>query len=512
MLTIEPLVSLPTESSAVAAGSTSWLSTHLSRITTRPRDIVEGTRWLFAGLVLLSFVFTMPGVLVNSSDQRGVTLIMLCGGILVVSWFVGYLRRRSSYRMDVLDSVAVFGLTLASSLPSAVFGLVFSMLWFRSLYGSTRHAVIRALLYVGAVVAATLVWPNVFGRTEQTDAKAILFTIPMMLLTVIVGRRLASALAARQRQQHVDAIQADVGFALLGEIDAAGIEAIVHDAGVRVTAAIPGLRIFTSERDGAVLRTAEAWGPWATTPTAMPAQLVDVELVDGDGAGAAAALLDSAAGARCAWAAVPLPQAPGGASERWLIVGAPGEVPEDALTVARNLAVHVALARNHSDVHRELKRQAAFDGLTGLANRATFNEVLASALAESETSVLFIDLDDFKRVNDVHGHRAGDRVLNVVAERLRRATRPGDLCARIGGDEFAVVLRETGATAAADVARRVIADVCRPAQLPSETVRVSASVGAATADARSDPELLLHRADAAMYDAKSERAAITPGR
>lgn len=510
MLTIEPLVPPPVELSAAPAGSKSWLSAHLSRITTRPQEIVEGTRWLFAGLALLSLLVTLPGIIAISPDQGGVTVILLSGAVLAVSWLVGYLHRRSSYWIDVLDAVAVFGFAIASPVPSAVFGVLFPMLWFRSLYGSARHAIIRCLAYAAAVLAATLFWPQVFGRTEQTDATTVLFSVPIMLLTVVVGRRLASALAGRQRQQQVDAIQAGVGFALLGVVDAAAIAATVRQAGEQITAAIPGLRMLKSDRDGAVLRAVDSWGVWATVPTVLPA-----EIVDADPAGGAVARLDSAAGERCSWVALPLTmllsQAPGEDTESWMFLGAPGGVPEDALTVVRNLAVHIALAWSHSNVHRELKRQAAVDGLTGIANRATFNRELASALAEYETSVLFIDLDDFKRVNDAHGHQAGDQVLQEVAQRLRRATRPEDLCARLGGDEFAVVLRETGAAAAADVARRVIDVVCRPTQLGEEMTRVNASVGVATAGARSYPEELLHRADAAMYYAKSERAAVAPG-
>ena len=120
---------------------------------------------------------------------------------------------------------------------------------------------------------------------------------------------------------------------------------------------------------------------------------------------------------------------------------------------------------------------AAIDSLTGLANRSTFNTALESALQDESspnTTVLFIDLDDFKGVNDVFGHRAGDDLLREVGARLLRATRPGDLCARLGGDEFAVMLRGTSsgaADAAADLTERLVAALAATVPSPGMVVR-----------------------------------------
>ena len=155
-------------------------------------------------------------------------------------------------------------------------------------------------------------------------------------------------------------------------------------------------------------------------------------------------------------------------------------------------------------------RLAATDSLTGLANRATFNTEVSAALDDESsqgTTVLFVDLDDFKGVNDRFGHGVGDDVLREVAARLRRATRPGDLCARLGGDEFAVLLRGTGdATTASgkDVAQRIVKSIATTMQIRGRFAHVSASVGVATASDETDLEQLIHFADVAMYAAKAK--------
>ena len=153
---------------------------------------------------------------------------------------------------------------------------------------------------------------------------------------------------------------------------------------------------------------------------------------------------------------------------------------------------------------------AAIDSLTGLANRSTFNTALESALQDESspnTTVLFIDLDDFKGVNDVFGHRAGDDLLREVGARLLRATRPGDLCARLGGDEFAVMLRGSGTKAAEvaeDIAERIVAAIAATVHIRGRVVHVGASVGVATATTETDLETLIHFADVAMYAAKGK--------
>ena len=158
----------------------------------------------------------------------------------------------------------------------------------------------------------------------------------------------------------------------------------------------------------------------------------------------------------------------------------------------------------------ELNLRASTDSLTGLANRAAFADRLQAALATVERragtlAVLFIDLDDFKDVNDNLGHAAGDELLSATAKRLDATIRPGDLVARLGGDEFAVLLEGIpDADTAFAVAERIVAAVGKPAVIGDDRVEVGASVGMAMRAADSTLDALMRDADAAMYAAKAK--------
>lgn len=165
----------------------------------------------------------------------------------------------------------------------------------------------------------------------------------------------------------------------------------------------------------------------------------------------------------------------------------------------------------------DLVQQATHDPLTGVANRTHLREHLEQAVlrlcrSPGSLAVLYLDLDHFKEVNDVHGHDAGDRLLLTVVDRLRRCVRPEDLLARIGGDEFCIVLEVAGGgdremaltERAAAVSRRII-ELCRqPIELgDGAVVVVSASVGIVVGEPGQRPEEILRRADLAMYRAKT---------
>lgn len=156
----------------------------------------------------------------------------------------------------------------------------------------------------------------------------------------------------------------------------------------------------------------------------------------------------------------------------------------------------------------ELQRQALHDPLTDLPNRRLFSELLEQALEGCDArgrsvAVLFLDLDDFKGVNDSLGHEAGDRLLIRAAERIKGCLRSEDVLARFGGDEFTVLLRDV--SEADDVVRvveRISAVLRQPVEISGREIPVSTSIGIAFGEACDEPDLLLRAADFAMYRAK----------
>ena len=164
------------------------------------------------------------------------------------------------------------------------------------------------------------------------------------------------------------------------------------------------------------------------------------------------------------------------------------------------------------EFEEQLSHQAFHDSLTGLANRVLFGDRVTHALERQErdqrpVSVLFMDLDDFKTINDSLGHAAGDVLLGEVGDRIRQILRAPDTAARLGGDEFAVLLEDGGdPIGAADVAERLIQSLDAPFHLENKEVFVRASIGIAVAqpdDAEiDDVESLMRNADVAMYMAK----------
>jgi diguanylate cyclase (GGDEF)-like protein len=196
----------------------------------------------------------------------------------------------------------------------------------------------------------------------------------------------------------------------------------------------------------------------------------------------------------------------GDLSDAVLLEPLPGPLGE---VVHASIEQIVESVRQRDALQSALAHQAAHDPLTELPNRAQALSLVTSALHRARrsgetTGLLFVDLDGFKAVNDVHGHACGDAVLREVARRMRQAVRPGDVVCRLGGDEFVVLVeRAAGERELLDLAERLIAVVSEPIATTAQVVRIGASVGVAVSrDARTDADALVAEADTAAYRAK----------
>jgi diguanylate cyclase (GGDEF)-like protein len=183
--------------------------------------------------------------------------------------------------------------------------------------------------------------------------------------------------------------------------------------------------------------------------------------------------------------------------------------PADAVALLRIVGEIFASALERQRVDKQIQHQAFHDSLTDLPNRSLFTDRLKLAVAQSRRkksglAVLFMDLDHFKLVNDTLGHSVGDRLLRGVADRLVACMREVDTVARVGGDEFIILLPDVGeGKNAARVAEKILDAVAKPFDLGDHVLYVTASIGLSLYpnDGR-DPEILLQNADNAMYRAK----------
>jgi diguanylate cyclase (GGDEF)-like protein/excisionase family DNA binding protein len=180
---------------------------------------------------------------------------------------------------------------------------------------------------------------------------------------------------------------------------------------------------------------------------------------------------------------------------------------EEEYELVKLFAAQVSIALNNAEIHRAVEIRARSDDLTGLLNHGTFQEFLVQRVREGSTfSLIMLDLDDFRTINNLYGHQAGDRLLRAIADALLHAGRETDHVFRYGGDEFAFILPSTDGAGALRVAHRACDEVRRVSEQPIWTTSgtvVSASVGVATfpVDGTSAEEVLL-AADRACYVAK----------
>ncbi len=206
------------------------------------------------------------------------------------------------------------------------------------------------------------------------------------------------------------------------------------------------------------------------------------------------------------------PISPGGPTHGLITVAREdGSFGEDDLELLRSLASRATLALANVNLHFDVKRQAITDDLTGLATHGHFQQLLAAELDGARrygyhVGLVMLDIDDFKSINDLHGHQQGDVVLRHVAGVLGESSRDVDVAARYGGEELALILPHTdlgGSYVIAERARRAIEQLRIPGLDGSTTTQITASVGVA-ASAQAGKDELIAAADNALYVAKRE--------
>lgn len=180
----------------------------------------------------------------------------------------------------------------------------------------------------------------------------------------------------------------------------------------------------------------------------------------------------------------------------------------DDVALVELLSQFVGASVGNIKLFEKIRRQATTDGLTGLANHKTFYETLEKELWRirrygGQISLIMIDIDGLKKINDTYGHHAGDKVINEISKRIKACIRQVDTAARYGGDEFAVILPNTLLADAVVAAERMVSSVSKsPIMWQKEQIPLSISVGVGEYDAENNPEDVTSWSDQALYMAK----------
>jgi diguanylate cyclase (GGDEF)-like protein len=398
----------------------------------------------------------LVGVVARASHGGGSVAPTVGGaaaGVIGVYWLVGYRRRHFWWPLIPVEG-ALLGVAAVSSVYGAGMGLAFSGVLFRSLFGSHRQTALLAAAYAGAAALAGVYAGH--APAQRLLSPEALAALPNLVILAAVMRMLVASITRQEAASRRERALREVAERLVAAESEAEI-AMITNVGV-----------------GNIMPTARE---------------VRLELSEES--------VNSHAGGHV----IRFPA--GAAIEGAIVIVGSGPPAADERAALATLASHVALALDRRRSYEKLERQAFHDALTDLPNRTMFARRLEDALerrarADERVSVIFIDLDDFKLINDGMGHDAGDALLRAVGSRLAAMLRGTDTVARLGGDEFAVIVQGDDGPQA--VATRIGESFAEPFVIFGVPVRVSASVGVAGPEV--DGDQLLRSADTAMYAAK----------
>jgi diguanylate cyclase (GGDEF)-like protein len=340
-----------------------------------------------------------------------------------------------------------------------------------SLYGSTWLWVARVLGALVTVPAAVAVSPLSGNRMMSWHSPVVLTILPQVLMMAVLTRGIYLSLLRPARAAAREKLLSQAGRAMLGVTDVDRIHDVASEAADALATLCPGVAHLVLLRRPDGLEVVGVAG----IPPEWLGRTVDERLLTDPGV--LTALLPEFR----EWQVETLGSDPATAVQ-FTAIGSRRRVPADAVDAFRNLSNQVVLAQDGCRSHAELDHRAHHDHLTRLN----------------------VDLDDFKQVNDGHGHAAGDELLVRMADRMADVAAGRGLAARFGGDEFAVLLTGLDDPAEAErIAELLCARLTAPVPLAAATVTVGASIGVAVAEPGVTVAELTRRADAAMYAAKA---------
>jgi len=410
------------------------------------------------------------------------------------------------------ESVVVFAAIIAVVVPSLISSVLVSVAISR-FEGGTAHRIktdIRLawwLFFVNGTIAGVSL-----GLVLVAPALIVFALIPVGFLWYL----LKAYGLTDQRLRDLDALHgftASIGHSLdpyeIGQAAVAEVSSVMRAEHVAVVIFgvdepfdTPGFRHL-----GLRLPTGPDDAGWADVADATGARLLD-----------RGSLRDSMLTARPSFADLIVAPIDDGSGPLGLLLitgraGAARRFSGQDLARAQNLTEQLALSLRRALLHQRIDREARHDSLTGLPNRSSFERSVEAAAKDRPTTgtlfILMFDLDRFKEVNDTLGHHAGDGLLIEVARRMKAQLEPGDVLARLAGDEFAVLCHRQHQDEMLEVAWRCSADIGRPVTLDGLEIVVTASAGVAALDQdHVDATTALRHADIAMYNAKTQRLGV----
>ena len=355
-----------------------------------------------------------------------------------------------------------------------------------------RWGVRGALLGGVSLTAVSLVWPSDLASGPGGQVALVLTVVAAVGLGLVLGCFLDREGAVHERTQHTLSLVFDHSPTATAITTASGGLVHVNAALCALTGLAPGALVGTSLRDH--VHPDDAPGLAALVDEALAPQ--------GEGGRGGTGAGEPAPGPALAREPPTLLRLRGVRGPRWAEVLL-GVVPAGGGLPAQ-LVVQVADVEDQRAAAERLEHEATHDALTGLPNRRALHRALDALVTETGTRgvLVLVDVDGLKAVNDRYGHERGDDLLLVAADRLRSCLRPGDVAARLAGDEMVVLARDVEPGDALAAGRRVLAALLGPATLGSERVELRASAGVRAVLALDDPRAVLRDADAALYEAK----------